>query len=594
MFSMRRKLTAEVASVGSESLPAGPSSDSLPSPNQFDLLMWHLLDRFFNNEMLSVGGETLPLIMTVACAIAVPTLIAAVFSFPAYHAFPPRPPIPPYWDRAAEHLFFVMYSLVAMGTVTVFEADLLFPNLLDLLVLSPLPIPHSRLILARVSATLLFLVLFLLGINSLGILAYPPITEFHVGRLFFAHLVAVLMAGTFAATVFLALQGAFICILSSQAYQVTSTVLQGVAIAVLITVLLSFALIYPLLGQLIQSAGTVSHYYPPFWFLGIYECILNGPSRIPAFAALAHIGCWATVASTLMAIATYPLAYLRRARQAIEGIRPRDVSGAARSLITRMLHATILREPSRRAVYHFLSQTIRTPRHRIYLAMYAGLGVALLISDILRLRFDHGHLSLFLSTPGIQAAIPGVAFWTVSGLCSGLAAPANPRGGWIFRVVDGCAKQTQLYTVNTWVAIRGIIITVGIVILLYLFSPPALRLAKNVPTQLLVGVGICLLLTDILLLDSQTIPFTEARIPLNTDLAFVLVRYVAVFPAIVMIAVSCESWIESSSIHLAIVGLAIALTHKTFHLAKQKLLEIQSKRIDLNESNGIIQSLNLR
>ena len=88
--------------------------------------------------------------------------------------------------------------MVAMGVVTVFEADLLFPSLLDMLHPSRLfPIPHSRLVLARVSATLIFLVLFLLGMNSLGILAYPPVTELHVGRLFLANLVSVLAAGTF-------------------------------------------------------------------------------------------------------------------------------------------------------------------------------------------------------------------------------------------------------------------------------------------------------------------------------------------------------------------------------------------------------------
>jgi hypothetical protein len=591
---MLRRLSIEQTSVHSASLPASLSSGRQSSPSQFSLLLWHLLDRFFNNEMLSVGGETLPLIMTVAGAIAVPTLIAAIFAFPAYHAFPPRPPIPPYWDRAAEHLFFVMYSFVAMGVITVFEADLLFPNLLDLLILSPLPIPHSKLILARVSATLLFLVLFLLGINSLGIIAYPPVTEFQVGKLFIAHLAAVLMAGTFTAAVFLAVQGALICILGSRAYQVASTILQGVAIAVLLTVLLSFALIYPLLGQLIQSTSTASQYYPPFWFLGIYECILNGPSRMPAFVSLARIGYWATVASILIATFTYPLAYLKRTRQAIEGTRPHGVSRAMSGPITRILHATILRAPSQRAVYHFLSQTIRTPRHRVYLAMYAGLGVALLISDILRLHIDHGRLGVFLSPSGLRAAVPGVAFWTVSGLCSALASPADPRGGWIFRVIDGCATQTQLHAVSMWVAIRGVIITVGVVALLHLLTPLPLRLTNDIATQLLVGVGICVLLTDVLLLDSRTIPFTEARIPQNTDLAFILVRYIAIFPAIVMIAVRCEPWIGSSSIHLATVAIAIALTHEIFLRAKQNLLQIQAKRTGLNESDGIIQTLNLR
>ena len=39
---------------------------SFAGQKQFKLLVRHLLDRFFNNEIVSADGETLPLIMTVA------------------------------------------------------------------------------------------------------------------------------------------------------------------------------------------------------------------------------------------------------------------------------------------------------------------------------------------------------------------------------------------------------------------------------------------------------------------------------------------------------------------------------------------------
>src|SRR5690348_810702 len=86
-------------------LAAGQSGDV----HQLKLLIVHLMDRFVNNEMLSIGGETLPFVMTVAGAIAVPTLIAAVFLFPSYHAFPPRPPVPNFWTQVCEHYFFLVY-----------------------------------------------------------------------------------------------------------------------------------------------------------------------------------------------------------------------------------------------------------------------------------------------------------------------------------------------------------------------------------------------------------------------------------------------------------------------------------------------------
>src|ERR1700683_5622861 len=144
---------------------------------QFKLLVRHLLDRFFNNEIVSVDGETLPLIMTVAWAIALPTLVATIFLYPSYHAFAPKPPMPPFWTQVADHYVFAMYAWVVMGAITVFEWDLLVPNVLDVFVLSVLPIADRRLLLARVAAVLIFLGLFLLGTSSLGVILFPVVTE---------------------------------------------------------------------------------------------------------------------------------------------------------------------------------------------------------------------------------------------------------------------------------------------------------------------------------------------------------------------------------------------------------------------------------
>ena len=45
---------------------------------------------------------------------------------------------------------------------------------------------------------------------------------------------------------------------------------------------------------------------------------------------------------------------------------------------------------------------------------------------------------------------------------------------------------------------------------------PELRAPREVVTQVLVAVGICLLLTDAFSLQTATIPFTETRVPRNT------------------------------------------------------------------------------
>ena len=55
----------------------------------------------------------------------------------------------PYWAQVNHHFFFVLYSFVAMGLVTVFEWDLFFPDLLDVLVLGILPMAATSIFFGR-------------------------------------------------------------------------------------------------------------------------------------------------------------------------------------------------------------------------------------------------------------------------------------------------------------------------------------------------------------------------------------------------------------------------------------------------------------
>ena len=136
-------------------LTRSQTSEARPAKPQFHLLVRHLLDRFLNNDMVSVGGDAIPLIMTIAYAIALPTVVMAIFAYPFYHGFPPRPHVPPFWFQVSDHYFFVMYSFVAMGAITIFDWDMLFPNLLDIFILTVLPISNRRLLLARMAAVLI-------------------------------------------------------------------------------------------------------------------------------------------------------------------------------------------------------------------------------------------------------------------------------------------------------------------------------------------------------------------------------------------------------------------------------------------------------
>src|ERR1700679_4153208 len=130
-----------------------------PERSQFSLLLRHFLERFFNHETASSDGDAKARLVLIAFTIGLPELVVAMYLWPVYHPFLGWPPgrgshngPPPYWQQVNHHLFFVAYSFVAMGIATVFEWDLFFPDLLDIYVLTTLPIANRRLFLARVAA----------------------------------------------------------------------------------------------------------------------------------------------------------------------------------------------------------------------------------------------------------------------------------------------------------------------------------------------------------------------------------------------------------------------------------------------------------
>jgi hypothetical protein len=547
--------------------------------SQFRLLVRHLLERFFNNEMVSADGDAKAHLLQVVYAIALPGMVVALYLFPLYHAPLERS----FWSQASDHYFYVLYSFVAVGAVSIFAWDLLFPDLLDLFVLSPLPIAGARLFSSRIVAACLFLGLFLLGSSALGSIFFPLLSEAPgLPRHLLAHVLAVLGSGAFAAAWVLSVQAVMVTVIGERFSRAISPFLQGISMMLLLTILLLFPVSSQFLEVLVNLPA--ARYFPPFWFLGIYETLLAGSSSLPVFIGLAKAGCVALVAVFALTIVSYPLAYRRRMRYLIEGSETFDTRNLAIVPIYRLLHATLLRNAMQRGIYHFIScSLLRTQRHRVYMAMYGGLGLALLLTCTVLLRVSHGHLGLVLSPDGLRAAVPIAAFWTIAGLRTAFLSPADRRGGWIFRVILGRPTSAQLGTTVRWILPCVLGLTFGMVALINRVAPPELRGWNSLACQVLVAVGLCLLLTDALFLKVRTIPFTgEARAP-ATNLAFILLQYFGFFPPLVLLSVGLEPWLETSVWHVVGMVAVIGAVHLAVLRIHSKDAEYHANLIDLDE-----------
>lgn len=572
-----------------------------PERSQLAHLVWHFLERFFNHETASPDGDAKARLVLIACAAGLPPLLVAMYLWPIYHpviVYPPHPGAvpgpPPYWLQVNHHFFFVMYSFVAMGLATVFEWDMFFPDLLDIFVLGTLPVAERRVFLARVAAIVILLAGFLFNANFLAPLMLVPATDPPNGlALVPEHWLAVAGSGVFAAAFILAAQSVLLAALGERLFRRISLAVQGLCVSILVVLLLLFPVLSGVTPALLQSQSVFVLCFPPFWFLGVYQRLLEGPAALPVYATLAQIACLATLAAMALAMAAYPLAYMRRVRQLVEGPGTRSTRNWMTVPLHRLLHATVVRPPVQRAVFHFIGQTLlRVPRYRIYLVLYGGVGLSIVAATILRFTSVQHHVRAEISADGVRVAIGIAAFWVIAGLRTAFVSSGNQRGSWTWRIVHGRPPQfeaamDQLLAPQVWVALCGTTVTFLALGALRLVASAELLSASATAAQFLVAAGMCLLLTDAFFLNVMTVPFTgeTSRGQENSQgsLAFTILRYFTFFPLVMWLSLVSEHWIERNGLHFGIAAAVIVVAHLWLRKLHRDSVRLHSSQLELEE-----------
>jgi len=568
-----------------------------PERSQFVLLMRHFLERFFNHETASPDGDGKTRLVQLAVATGIPGLMVALYLWPVYHpviVWPPHPDTipgpPPYWVQMNHHFFFVLYSFVAMGLITVFEWDLFFPDLLDVLVLGTLPLDQRRIFLGRATAIGIFIVGFLFDANFLASLMFPVVADPVYMLSFLAgHLAGVAASGLFAAIFIVALQSLLLAALGERFFRRISLVLQGAAVTVLVMLFLLFPVLSGVTPALLQSHNSFALWFPPFWFLGIYQMLLTGGASLPIFHELAARGFAALVAVAAIGIVAYPLAYFRRVKYLLEGAPPRSRRNSMLAPLNGLLHACIVRGPVRRAVFHFINQTLlRVQRYRIYLVLYGGVGLSVLIATMLRLTVIKGQLRAEASADGIRVAVGIVAFWVTTGLRTAFVSPGNQRGNWIFRFTHGKpanfdAAMDELVAAKVWVLFCALAVTGATVGALRLVAPAELLTVQATAAELLVSAGICVILTDAFFANVMMVPFTGEATAEKPNIAFTLLKFFTFFPLVTTVSLVAEQWIEEGWQHFGVAAVVIVVAHLWFRYRHREQVRVHSTQPELEE-----------
>src|SRR5215475_13485903 len=111
----------------------------------FNYLVEHFFRRFFDNDTLQSDGDTQTSAVRAIAIVAVPGLM---FGFWQQNAYPQRT----MWGAIEDRYFFVMFSFVVMGIVSIFEWEKLFPDRLVFLILSPTSVRPEQMLGAKADA----------------------------------------------------------------------------------------------------------------------------------------------------------------------------------------------------------------------------------------------------------------------------------------------------------------------------------------------------------------------------------------------------------------------------------------------------------
>src|SRR5262245_16765536 len=348
------------------------------------------------------------------------------------------------WLRSGDRYVFVCYSMVVMGFVMTFKWDSLFPDRRDYLILTPLPISLRAFFVAKVASLWGFLLLFVVAINLFSCILVPWVYAVRNNRLdmllpgLFAHATAVLSGAVFMALFFAALQGVLINLMTPAAFRRISPWIQMISMMILVAALLVTPGLSANVRLLVESDTRVLDYIPMFWFLGIYEVLNPEGTLIPASSIWATTAVEAMLIVAIVFVITYLVSYRRYSKRILEGVESQVFRQSwPQRLIVWVLNHTSLRHPFQRASFYFISRIFgRSTKHRLFIAMYGGIGLAVMASSLVVMRRNTDFV-FAISKDGLIDAPLILSFFIVSGLRATFNIPYELNSNWIFQITSG-------------------------------------------------------------------------------------------------------------------------------------------------------------
>jgi hypothetical protein len=557
-------------------------------------LIRHFFERFFDKDSISKSGDEHANVAQIIAMLALPGAIVALFTL-ADHPFE-RSQIGTLWLRAGDRYTFVCYSMVVMGFVMTFKWDSIFPDRRDYLILTPLPISLRHFFVAKAVSLGIFLLLFVIAINFFSCILVPWAFAVRNNRLdmllpaLLAHAAAIFSGAIFTALLLAAFQGVLINLMTPAAFRRVSSWIQMISMMTFVTVLLITPGISANVRLLVESNTRVLDYIPLFWFLGIYEVLNPEGTLIPMSYQWATTGVWATLLVSVLCGVTYLISYRRYSRKILEGIESDVFTPAWHQRATAsILNFVLLRHPFQRASFYFIGRIFgRSSKHRLFIAMYGGIGLAVTVSSLFVLRRDP-ELVLGITRSGLLEAPLILSFFIVSGLRATFNIPYELDANWVFQITSGSGAAEFLRATKLWVLLRGIVPAYAAIgALEFYFLEPA-----EAVFHLTFGLAIAALLTEFFFYRFNKLPFTCSYLPPKSQMAFLAAAYLYGFTIYTFMVAGLERWIGASPqrivlFFMATVSILVCVTWYGRHIDRSALEIIYE-----DEADPVVRQLNL-
>lgn len=470
----------------------------------------HFAARIFETGGEAGEGELDLGIGAMLALLAAPGAFAAILLFQKYsslsHFFRGIKNFDAYAASLPDTYFFIVFSCVITGAITILKWDSIFPDRRDYLNLAPLPLSIRNIFLANLIAVLVIAVLFAVDVNAVSSIVFPFVVNFEAGtfhdfvRFTGIHITSVLLASLFMFFAIFAAVGLLMVVLPGSIFRKCSLYFRIAAIIYFFMLLVSSTVV----PAILRHPGPLPLWIkllPPVWFLGFARSLIGKAS--PELAALGPMGLRIVVVTAAVAILLYAVSYYRhfiRIPETLEtSVRKRT---AWQWTTSAFIQRYVLRTAFQKACYPFVLKTLfRSERHSLFFGAFAGLGLVIAAQRLLsgvNAAGANGMAPELLSVPLV------LAYFVICGLRFVFEIPSDLRANWVQKMLVDCDKHESAPLARTLILsfVLPWIVLPSVPLYTWFFG-----WAVALEQGLFVLVCSCLLI-ELLLVRYRKIPFT--------------------------------------------------------------------------------------